>query len=89
MSSKKAPRPTPPRRRPGKALPPNPEATTISGGRWVYKPELLEIYVPGKNYVTIWRWMRDGKFPLPYTIGDKNAWKRTELEPTSVTLLME
>ena len=39
--------------------------------RLLRKAEVLEMV--GVSYPTIWRWVRDGKFPAPRTIGATGA----------------
>jgi predicted DNA-binding transcriptional regulator AlpA len=45
----------------------------------VFRDEMLSEYVGGVCYVTVWRWMKADKFPLPYLVGDTNAWDEAEL----------
>jgi prophage regulatory protein len=46
------------------------------------KSEVLEMV--GVSYPTIWRWVRDGKFPAPREIGGKDVravrWVQSEIE---------
>ncbi|PZP53769.1 MAG: hypothetical protein DI595_02395 [Agrobacterium fabrum] len=30
--------------------------------------------------MTLWRWMRDGKFPSPLKVAGRNFWKSDEIE---------
>ena len=30
--------------------------------------------------MSIWRWVRDGKFPQPLKLGSRNFWRRDEIE---------
>jgi predicted DNA-binding transcriptional regulator AlpA len=89
VKAPKTKRPNPPRQRPVKVLPPSPEWTPPTGKRWVTKEEVLaRAGNPPPNYVTVWRWMRDGKFPLPYIVGagGKSLWLESELDEWQANL---
>jgi predicted DNA-binding transcriptional regulator AlpA len=82
-------RPPPPRHRPVKALPPAPvvpkeELPTLEKSkRWLDRDRMLQRTGPEgqpKNYVTVWRWMKKGTFPLPYIVGDRNLWLESEID---------
>lgn len=45
---------------------------------YVFKPEVLER--SGVSYVSIWSWMRQGKFPQSYDVGGRVAWRAHEFE---------
>jgi predicted DNA-binding transcriptional regulator AlpA len=34
----------------------------------------------GRTFVTIWQWMRDGKFPMARDCGGKPAWLESEID---------
>jgi prophage regulatory protein len=46
--------------------------------RFLSKPDVLERV--GVSYVSIWTWMRAGKFPRSVQIGGKVAWYQHEVE---------
>jgi prophage regulatory protein len=46
--------------------------------RMLHKPEVLRI--TGVSYVTLWKWMRAGTFPLSFEIGGKTAWREDEVD---------
>lgn len=45
--------------------------------RLLFKPEVMKLV--GHTFPTIWRWMRDGKFPLSVNVGAKTAWYENEI----------
>lgn len=79
------PRKTPPRRR----APMTPVVVSDSGdgddepaprpqSKMIFKPEVIKRV--GFTYPTLWRWMREGKFPLSFDIGSKSAWLESEID---------
>ena len=46
--------------------------------RFVFKPEVLDRV--GVSYVSIWQWMREGKFPCSREVGGKVAWLESEID---------
>jgi hypothetical protein len=73
----------PVQRKPVQALPEPPteaiaRPTPSKRRRWVYRDGLGE-YTGNRTYVTVWRWMSRGMFPLPYIVGESNAWDEEEL----------
>jgi predicted DNA-binding transcriptional regulator AlpA len=46
--------------------------------RFIYKPEVLERV--GKTFVTIWRWMGEGKFPTARAVGGQIAWLESDID---------
>ena len=46
--------------------------------RLIYRPELLRRV--GLSYPTIWKQMRDGKFPRGRAVGGKTAWLESEID---------
>lgn len=74
-------RPQPPRFRTAKAAtivgaPPPPPPSPV---RFIFRAEVLERV--NVSYVTLWNWMRDGKFPLAREIGPgKIAWLGHEVD---------
>ncbi|SRR6266404_3976325 len=51
--------------------------------RFVFKPEVLDRV--GVSYVTIWQWMREGKFPCSREVGGKVAWLESEIDEWMAT----
>jgi len=56
-----------------------------SGKRWVKREEMLQ-RAGDEDYITVWRWMRQGKFPLPYIVGGQNMWLESELDEWQANL---
>ena len=56
----------------------------LDGERLVYRSELIARL--GVTYVTVWNWMRDGKFPRGRKIAGKVAWLRSEVDTFLATL---
>jgi prophage regulatory protein len=54
-------------------------AMVATNKRFVFKPELLE-RVGGVTYPTVWRWMRDGKFPVAVEVGGRIAWLESDID---------
>jgi len=54
-------------------------ATVPSNKRFIFKAELLE-RVGGVTYPTVWRWMRDGKFPVAVEVGGRIAWLESDID---------
>jgi prophage regulatory protein len=46
--------------------------------RLISKPEVLDRV--GVTFPTIWKWMREGKFPRSRELGGKTAWIEAEVE---------
>ncbi len=46
--------------------------------RLVYRPDLLRRI--GLSYPTVWRMMREGKFPRGRVVGGKTAWLESEID---------
>lgn len=46
--------------------------------RLLSKPEVLDRV--GVTFPTIWKWMREGKFPRSRELGGKAAWIESEVE---------
>lgn len=46
--------------------------------RLISKPEVLDRV--GVTFPTIWKWMREGKFPRSRELGGKVAWIESEIE---------
>jgi predicted DNA-binding transcriptional regulator AlpA len=44
----------------------------------IFKAEVVKRV--GFTYPTLWKWMREGKFPLSFDIGSKTAWLESEVE---------
>lgn len=59
---------------------PAPNAAISPGkpSRFVFKPEVLER--TGVTYVSIWKWMREGRFPLSREVGGKVAWLENDID---------
>jgi prophage regulatory protein len=74
-------RPPPPRRRPVGAVAPVLKAAAMvaTDRRFIFKPEVLE-RVGGVAYPTLWRWMRDGKFPAAVEVGGRIAWLESDID---------
>jgi predicted DNA-binding transcriptional regulator AlpA len=75
------PRKTPPSRR----APMTPVVVSDSGDGdeparpvMIFKPEVIKRV--GFTFPTLWKWMRDGKFPLSFDIGSKTAWREDEID---------
>ena len=34
----------------------------------------------GYSYPTLWRWMREGTFPMSFDVGSKTAWREDEID---------
>ena len=47
--------------------------------RFVFKGEVLE-RVGGVSGVCLWRWMRDGKFPVAVEVGGRIAWLESDID---------
>jgi predicted DNA-binding transcriptional regulator AlpA len=47
--------------------------------RFIFKGEVLE-RVGGVSGVCLWRWMRDGKFPVARSVGGRNAWLESDID---------
>jgi predicted DNA-binding transcriptional regulator AlpA len=45
--------------------------------RMIFKTELLRLV--GCSYATVWRWMREHKFPMSFDVGGKTAWREDEI----------
>ena len=74
-------RPQPPRTRtpkPATQVEPAP-ATANEPARFIFKPEVLDRV--GVSYVSIWQWMRQGKFPRTREVGPgRVAWLESEID---------
>jgi len=46
--------------------------------KMLFKPEVIRRV--GFTYPTLWKWMREGKFPLSFDVGSKTAWREIEIE---------
>lgn len=57
---------------------PDDEGTTAPRSKFIFKPEVLQRV--GYTFPTIWRWMRDGQFPLSFDVGTKTAWLESEID---------
>jgi predicted DNA-binding transcriptional regulator AlpA len=76
MTSTKPSKKLPPgRRAPMQAFTPidNNEPTAL-----IFKAEVLRRV--GYTYPSLWRMMREGKFPLSFDVGNKTAWREAEIE---------
>lgn len=49
-----------------------------SAVRLISKPEVLDRV--GVTFPTIWKWMREGKFPRSRELGGKSCWIESEVE---------
>jgi predicted DNA-binding transcriptional regulator AlpA len=84
MKKSNTKRPPPPRRRPVKNVPAQTVVTTVASSpypankRFVFKEEVLERI--GVSFVSLWRWMADGKFPTARTVGGQSAWLASEID---------
>jgi prophage regulatory protein len=47
--------------------------------RFIFKAEVLE-RVGGVSGVCLWRWMRDGKFPVAVEVGGRIAWLESDID---------
>ncbi len=47
--------------------------------RFIFKGEVLE-RVGGVSGVCLWRWMRDGKFPVALEVGGRCAWLESDID---------
>ena len=56
----------------------------LSGVRLLSKQEVLDRI--GVSYVTLWGWMRDGKFPRSRELGGKVCWLEPEVDQFIVNL---
>ena len=78
------------RRRPGKstaaqAEPASKAAELVpTNKRFIFKGEVLE-RVGGVSGVCLWRWMRDGKFPMAVEVGGRSAWLESEIDHWMLT----
>jgi predicted DNA-binding transcriptional regulator AlpA len=80
MSSTKPIKKSPPRRR--APLPPYVVGRPDDDGtaprpNFIFKPEVLKL--TGYTFPTLWKWMRDGQFPMSFDIGTKTAWLESEI----------
>src|SRR3954451_16570257 len=46
--------------------------------RFVFKGDVLERI--GVSYPCLWRWMRDGKFPVALEVGGRCAWLESDID---------
>jgi prophage regulatory protein len=46
--------------------------------KYVFKAEVLRRV--GYTFPTVWRWMREGTFPMSFDVGSRTAWLETEIE---------
>jgi prophage regulatory protein len=46
--------------------------------RLIHKPEVLRL--TGVTFPTLWKWMREGTFPLSFDVGGKTAWREDEID---------
>lgn len=46
--------------------------------RLMFKAEVVRLI--GHSYPTIWKWMRNGQFPLSFDVGSKTAWRKNEID---------
>jgi len=72
-----------------KSSPPKIENPRITDSqlRLLSKAEVLE-RVGGVTFVTLWGWMREGKFPAARSLGGKSVWVEAEVEAWIKTLPM-
>lgn len=49
----------------------------LSAPHLLSKAEVMAI--TGRSYPTIWKWMRDGKFPRSRIVGDQSMWRSDEV----------
>jgi predicted DNA-binding transcriptional regulator AlpA len=82
MASTKPSKKSPPRRR--APMPPyvvksvdDDQSPAPRPAKFIFKPEVLKL--TGYTFPTIWRWMRDGQFPMSFDIGTKTAWSEDEI----------
>ncbi len=82
---KRVKRPPPPRRRPVKGTAAQVEpalkavAMVAANKRFIFKGEVLE-RLGGVSFVCLWRWMRDGKFPVALEVGGRCAWLESDID---------
>lgn len=64
-----------------RSFPPNIENPRISDSqvRLLSKAELIE-RLGGITFVTVWKWMREGRFPASRSLGGKSVWIEAEVE---------
>ena len=77
----KVKRPAPPRRRPvkGAAAQVEPSPMVLAANkRFIFKGDVLERV--GVSYPCLWRWMRDGKFPVALEVGGRCAWLESDID---------
>jgi prophage regulatory protein len=55
-----------------------PATKAESAVRLISKPEVLDRV--GVTFPTIWKWMREGKFPRSRQLGGKSCWIESEVE---------
>jgi predicted DNA-binding transcriptional regulator AlpA len=55
-----------------------PPLITTTEVRLVFKPEVCRR--TGKTFPTLWKWMRQGKFPPARELGGKPAWVASEID---------
>jgi predicted DNA-binding transcriptional regulator AlpA len=72
-------RPPPRRTRPVKVTEPRPATAPAKNKRFIFKGEVLE-RVGGISGVCLWRWMRDGKFPVARSVGGRMAWLESDID---------
>ena len=54
------------------------QTDSASQVRLISKPEVLDRV--GVTFPTIWKWMREGKFPRSRQLGSKSCWIESEVE---------
>jgi predicted DNA-binding transcriptional regulator AlpA len=71
-------RKVPPRRAPMHFAAPDDVGDEQAKSRMIFKPEVIARV--GHTYPTLWKWMRDGTFPLSFDVGGKTAWRESEID---------
>jgi predicted DNA-binding transcriptional regulator AlpA len=46
--------------------------------KMIFKNEVIRRV--GFTYPTLWRWMREGTFPLSFDVGSRTAWAESEID---------
>jgi predicted DNA-binding transcriptional regulator AlpA len=61
----------------GDQLPPASSPQIGGLPRLIHKPEVLQL--TGVTFPTLWKWMREGTFPISFVVGGKTAWLESEI----------
>jgi predicted DNA-binding transcriptional regulator AlpA len=54
------------------------QATAVPSVRLLDKPTVMA--VANVSFVTLWMWMRDGKFPRSRIVGGRSMWRSNEID---------